>query len=238
MPLTRIEALDPAPLDTALAALEGTAWVCFTSANAVRVVADRVAATSGGAPGWTMMSPLAVRLEAAGARVAAVGEATALVLEQLGVHVALVPAQHDADGLLAAFSATELCPGTRIFFPAAAGARDTLTAGLTARGAAVTEVPCYRSVADAEAEARLATLIGEGAADLITVTAPSVVRGVAAAVALPAARNKCVLLASIGPVTSRAAQVAGLTVACEADPHSSEGLVLAIERWCAMAVRP
>lgn len=237
VPLTRLAALDPAPLDAALAALRAGGWVAFTSANAVKVVAARVAATAGPAPGWATVSPLALRLEEAGVQVAAVGEATARELEGLGVRVALVPAQADADGLVAAFAALPIAPGTAVCFPSAEGAREALPAGLAALGCDVTTVPCYRSVPDAAAEEALAALAGRHAADLVTVTAPSLVRGVAAAHARAAANGQRLPVASIGPVTTQAARAAGLEVACEAATHSSEGLVAAIATWGAVVAR-
>jgi uroporphyrinogen-III synthase len=236
VPLTRIEPLDPACLDAALASLAGTAWLCLTSANAVRVVAEHVAASSPPPSGWRTTSALAERLDAAQVAVAAVGEATAQALDALSVHVDVVATKQDADGLADALTARGLAPGARVLFPTAEGARETLPARLRAQGADVTVCTVYRSVPDAAAQAALGTLIAQAAVDLVTVTAPSVVRGVAAAHAL--AQGACpVPVASIGPVTTAAAVEAGLTVACEADPHSAEGLVAAIERWCAQAVR-
>ena len=237
VPLTRIEPVDSAGLAAALETLPGTAWVCFTSANAVRVVADHVAASAAPASGWRRTSALAERLDAARVAVAVVGEATAQALDALGVHVDLVAPKQDADGLVDALLARGIAPGARVFFPTADGARETLSTRLRAAGADVTVCTVYRSVPDAEGQEALGRLIAQAAVDLITATAPSVVRGVVAAHAK--ATGACgVPVASIGPVTTAAAIEAGLTVACEAAPHSAEGLVAAIERWCAQAVRP
>ncbi len=237
VPLTRIEALDPSALDVALDALDGTAWLCLTSANSVRVVADRVSARGEITSGWRTTSALAERLTAAGVAVAAVGEGTARALDALGVSVELVPAQQDAEGLAAALLQRGLARGTRVLFPAAAGARDTLTVMLRDAGADVTVCTVYRSLPDNDAEQRLAVLVGQRAVDLVTVTAPSIARGVAAAFARSEAMGVQLPVASVGPVTTAAAKDLGLAVACEADPHSAEGLVAAIERWSAQAVR-
>ena len=237
VPLTKIEPLDAAPLAVALAALPGTAWFCATSANAVRVVADHLAASAPATSAWRTTSALAQQLDAAGVRVAAVGDATARALDALGVHVDIVATQQDADGLADALVAHGVTPGARVFFPAAEAARSELPDRLRAVGAVVTVCAVYRSVPDVAAQAALGALIARSAVDLVTVTAPSVVRGVLAALSSAQVGAGCMPVASIGPVTTAAAVAAGLTVACEADPHSSEGLVAAIERWCAQAVR-
>lgn len=238
VPLTRIEPLDPAPLDAALTTLPGTAWFCVTSANAVRVVAEHLAASAPPPSGWRTTSVLAELLDAAHVAVAAVGDATAQALDALGVHVDVVALKQDADGLVDAMMARGIPHGARILFPSAEGAREVLPGRLSALGADVTVCTVYRSVPDAAAEAALGALLAQAAVDLVTVTAPSVVRGVVAALASAKVGAACVPVASIGPVTTAAAVNAGLTVACEADPHSSEGLVAAIERWSDSVVRP
>jgi uroporphyrinogen-III synthase len=73
--------------------------------------------------------------------------------------------------------------------------------------------------------------IEAGAADAVTFTSASTVRGFMG-VAGPswerAARRP--LVVSIGPVTAAAARTAGLRVDAEARPHTIEGLVAALER--------
>jgi uroporphyrinogen-III synthase len=65
------------------------------------------------------------------------------------------------------------------------------------------------------------------AADAITFTSASTVRGyldVAGEAAVPE------VVVSIGPVTSEAARAAGVPVSVEADPHTVDGVVAAVVR--------
>ena len=63
----------------------------------------------------------------------------------------------------------------------------------------------------------------------MTVAAPSAVDALADA--LPPERTGELAIASIGPITSKAARQAGFRVAVEANPYTSEGLVRAIIAW-------
>jgi uroporphyrinogen-III synthase len=216
IPLTRIERLPVAPLHAALRALGDTRWILLTSVNAVEVLADAVAATG---------TDQAI----ADCYFAVVGEVTAQAAEAQGWRADVVPAQFKAEALLDAFASRTDVVGTRALYPCAAGARDVLPDGLRALGAEVAVMPCYESVPDPEGQRLLGTLLAEHALDLVTVAAPSAVDALADAVAPELAGR--VALASIGPVTSKAARQAGFRVAVEANPYTSEGLVRQIVAW-------
>ena len=80
---------DLAPLDAGLKQIERYDWLIFTSANAVRAVAERAA-------------ELGIGLEQpARLKVAAVGEATAAAARKAGLHVAFVPEAYVAESLVA-----------------------------------------------------------------------------------------------------------------------------------------
>ena len=133
-------------------------------------------------------------------RVAAIGPATAEVLGGAD----LVPSVATQEGLLAELPR----PAGRVLFAAAEGARTLLPDEL---GADV--VPLYRTRELQPKEFP--------AADLVILTSASSARALAAlATDLP--------VVSIGPETSRAAREAGLRIAAEALPHSSEGLAAAV----------
>ena len=106
---------DPAPLEAALHQIDRYDWVVFTSAAAVDALAERGA----------LPPPAHVR-------VAAVGKATAASIEARGRRVDLIPAEQNAEGLLAALHDVA---GKRFLLPVADIARDALAAGLRARGA-------------------------------------------------------------------------------------------------------
>src|SRR5690606_642589 len=121
---------DTAPLDRALgdAASGGFDWLVLTSANAVRIVADRLAALG--------ISPYALQAVA----IATVGAATAEAVQaQLRLPVAVVPDEQVAEGLAAALTAATQ-PGARVLLPQAELARPVLAEQLAASGAHVTQV--------------------------------------------------------------------------------------------------
>ena len=112
--------------------------------------------------------------------------------------------------------------GRRVLVATAQGARDVLPDGLREGGAEVDVVHLYRTVpepVDAEAVR---------SADLITFTSSSTVASLAAVLGDGALNG--LRAASIGPVTSAALREHGIEPAVEADPHTVDGLVAAVER--------
>jgi uroporphyrinogen III methyltransferase/synthase len=103
----------------------------------------------------------------------------------------------------------------------AAEARDALPDGLTERGAAVTVVPLYDTVAEQLSDVELATV---QRADYVTFTSSSTVRFFMDALdgqGLPEGAR----VVSIGPITSATARELGLEVHAEAAHHDIDGLV-------------
>lgn len=124
----RILPADTAPLDEALSRAESFDWIVFTSRHGVAAVTARLPAPP------------------SGVRIAAVGRSTASVLKQHGWPADLLPGEHSAAGLIAAFAASGCGRGARILYPASSRALPTLATGLTQLGAEVTTVEAYRTV--------------------------------------------------------------------------------------------
>jgi uroporphyrinogen-III synthase len=215
IPLTCIETLDRAPLAQALSRLVRYHWLLLTSVNAVQHVADALRASH-----QTIGS----------LKIAVVGSATAEAAQLQGWHPTLVPERFLAEGLVDAMAARGDVDGARMLYPAAEGARDVLPAGLRALGADVDVIPVYRSAPDAEGQARLRSLVAAGALDLVTVAAPSTVDALLAA--LPAEHARRLPVACIGPVTARAARLAGFPVKVEADSSTTTAFVRSIVAAC------
>jgi uroporphyrinogen III methyltransferase / synthase len=159
-----------------------------------------------------------------GVRVAAIGPATAQALRGRGIVADVVPAEAVSESLLAALGEVG---GQRVLVATAEGARDVLPDGLRGRGARVDVVHLYRTVpepVDAETVR---------SADLVTFTSSSTVQSLAAALGDGALGG--LRAASIGPVTSAALREHGVEPLAEADPHTVEGLVAAVERLLAPA---
>jgi uroporphyrinogen-III synthase len=124
----RVLPADTAQLDEALSRAESFDWIVFTSRHGVAAVTARLSAPP------------------SGLRTAAVGRATASVLQQHGWQVDLLPGEHSAAGLVAAFAASGAARGARILYPASSRALPTLATGLSQLGAEVTTVEAYRTV--------------------------------------------------------------------------------------------
>lgn len=214
IPLTRTELLDPAPLREALRVLQAYDWVLLTSVNAV----ERLAA---------VVREEGVEAIMASRRLAVVGSITAAASDEQGWRVPSVqPERMQAEGLLDEMAARADVEGARILYPAAAAARDVLPDGLRALGARVDVVPLYRTVPDPEGQERLRHLVEAGAVDLVAVAAPSAIDALLDA--LPPERAARLPVACIGPVTARAARVAGFPVAVESTAPTVEGWVRSI----------
>ena len=197
---------DPGPLEAALAELEDYDWAVFTSPRAAAAVAG-------------LEPPPALS-------VAAVGEATADALAEVGWVVDLVPDTQTGEALVVALAEAGVGEGDRVLFPASAIARDTVPDGLERLGADVTEVVAYRTEPAPLDVASCRTALESGAVEVLTFTSPSTVQNLRAALgprlfALAARRARAV---AIGPTTAEAVRAAGFDDVVVAEPHSLEGL--------------
>jgi uroporphyrinogen-III synthase len=183
------------------------AWIVLTSPATVAMLDERLAA------------PRDVR-----ARVAAIGDGTAEAFRRW--------ARRDVDRRAGSFTTTGLARA----FPRGAGrvlcaradiAPQGLEDALAAKGWTPTRVDAYRTVFPKALPADARRALAAGEVDVITFTSASTVRGFVRIVgpAVGAAKVVC-----IGPVTSREARTHGLRVHAVADPHTTDGLVAAIER--------
>jgi len=183
-------------------------WVVLTSSNA----ASR------------LLAELGDRTVAPSVRWAAVGAATARTLAEAGRSVDLMPEVSMAVALAGAFpTASPGGPGGTVLYPRAETVSGSLAAGLRAKGWLVDEVVAYRTVAGHPGPEAVAAA---GRADAVAFTSSSTVTR---ALELLGPGGLPPVVVTIGPVTSGTARSAGLTVAVEANPHTIEGLVEAVE---------
>lgn len=136
-----------APLDAALRGFSAYHAAVFASAGAVQAFFGRARAVLG-------------RVPAAPAVVGAVGPATAKALAASGWRATAVPDDRRAEGLARALN---LPRGCRILLPRAEGGREALPRLLRARGARVTAVTAYRTVADRPGRRALRSALSAGA---------------------------------------------------------------------------
>jgi uroporphyrinogen-III synthase len=209
-----------APLDAALSSLQQYQWLIFTSANTVRVFAERLSALG-----------LASEIFA-GLHCATVGSATATALRELGVRVDVVPRQYVAESLIDALR--DRVAGRRVLLARAVVARDVIPDELRRLGATVDVVDAYRTLIPKESAALLRDVFASDAVlpDAVTFTSSSTVtnffqllRDAGFDLAPPGVRAL-----SIGPITSATLREQGWEPAAEADLHDVAGLVqIAIE---------
>jgi uroporphyrinogen III methyltransferase/synthase len=165
--------------------------------------------------------------EIGGARIAAIGPATAQRVRDFHLKVDLQPEEFVAEAVVREFKKEGDLENLRVLIARAEEARDLLPKELGALGAIVDVACAYRTVAETQDRtAARARLAAEGA-DMITFTSSSTVENfLALRLPWPAGME----VASIGPITSRTARDRGLTIAVEATRHDIPGLVEAIRR--------
>lgn len=202
---------DPGPLETALRALDRYRWICFTSRNAVRAVAQ-------------MLDRMAVSL-AASTRVAAIGPATSQELAARGIGVDCLPDMATGDALAVAMLLTGAA-GTRVLLPQSDRARPELRDGLIAGGALVDTVIAYRTGRPPPNEAL--ALVHAGRIDVVVLTSPSGLHGLLDMVGDNREAVAGTRFACIGPTTASAVLDAGFVPAAVAPNPSLEGIVQAI----------
>ena len=166
-----------------------------------------------------------------GVRIAAVGPATAAKLRELHLQVDVMPDEYVAASIAHAMAKYESLENLKILLLRAETANPELPEALTALGAIVDDVACYKTIPETEDRNGAAARLLEAGADWITFTSASTVEHFHARFDLPAlmARHPHLKLASIGPETSKAIVELGLAPTVEAREHTIDGLVKALE---------
>jgi uroporphyrinogen-III synthase len=208
-PAIELRPIRSAALTDALADLARGAfdWIVLTSPATIRMLRERLS------------SPRHVR-----ARVAAIGDGTAAAFRSYARRDPdLVPPSFTSAALTRAFPR-----GTgRVLAARADIAPEGLEEALAAKGWEPLRVDAYRTVfaRSLPRDARVALASGE--VDALTFTSASTVRGFMAVVGSVKGHPKVVC---IGPVTAKEARAHALRVTAVAEPHTTAGLVVALER--------
>jgi uroporphyrinogen III methyltransferase/synthase len=187
---------DYGPLDDACARVSDFDWIVFSSTNAVDTFIERL-----------LRSPHDLRA-LGGARLGAVGPATAERLARHGLKVDLTPSEYRAEALLPAMSQTGDVRGSKILLPHADIGRELLAEELRKQGAEVTEVVAYCTVAvEPEDGPDIYHMLLERRIDVVTFTSASAVRNFVNLLGPEPAADllSATIVASIGPVTAEAA---------------------------------
>jgi uroporphyrinogen III methyltransferase/synthase len=203
-----------AELDGEIARLAETDFLILTSVNAVTAFFARLQAAG--------LDARAL----AGVTLVTVGPKTAEALAGHGVRADRIPADYDAEGVVAMLRND--VTGKRILYPRAALARDLIVTSLTAAGATVAAPVAYASAPPAEATRLASQALADGL-DLMTFTAASTIRNFAELLdAGELVRAQAVPVAVIGPQTAAAARELGFSVAVEPAAATQDAMVTAI----------
>ena len=166
--------------------------------------------------------------EIGGAKIAAIGPATAQRVESFHLHVDLQPAEFVAEEVVKEFEKAGGIENLRVLIARAEKARDLLPKGLSRMGAIVDEAVAYQTVPETRDVTGAHRRLSSEGADLITFTSSSTVENfLDLKLPWPAGMK----VASIGPITSATARARGLNVDVEARRHDIAGLIEAIRKF-------
>ncbi len=200
-------------LDAAIRNIETFDWIVFTSRNGVERFFER-------------LRKLGKDARALGkARLAVIGEKTALALERERLRADLVPERFVAEGLVDKFQQIEM-EGKRVLIARAARARELLPCRLRAMGAHVTVAPAYETRLPEEGEIeRPLELLRSEKIDAVTFASSSAVRNFFRLIEGRASLPESTVLACIGPVTASTLKEYGREADIVATRHTMEDMV-------------
>jgi len=216
VPTIRItEPTDRSAIVDALLSLNAYDWLVFTSANGVTAFFDLF---------FRRFSDLR---DLGGAKIAAVGPATAAKLRALHLQIDLEPTEALARKMAEAFARFESIENLKLCLLRAEVANPDLPRALEEMGAIVDDIAVYKTVPETEDPGGVAADLLARGADWVTFTSGSTVGHFHARFDLPKLVKQFpqMKLASIGPETSRAIRALGLVPAREAKKHTTEGLI-------------
>lgn len=206
------------PLVEVMAGLHQYDWIVFTSPNGVASFFE------------AFFRSFEDLRDLGGARIAAVGPATAAKLKELHLKVDAIPSEYVASKITAAMVDDGCLENLNVLLLRAEVANAELPKQLEEKGAIVDDVACYRTVPETEDTTGAAARLLEEGADWITFTSSSTVEHFNARFDLAALRKKFPGLKtlSIGPETSKAMVALGMKPDVEASQHNIDGMVASL----------
>jgi uroporphyrinogen III methyltransferase/synthase len=230
-PTIEIQELDDyQPLDEAINHLYGYDWLILTSVNAVNYFFKRL----------TSLGHAASSLDEL--KVCVIGEATAERLNELHVHVDVVPNDFKAEGVFAALErfigGTGAMRGLNILLPRASVARDFLPKALAEAGARVDVVPVYRTTLPQNLDRGRVAAMLSGSADCIAFTSASTVKNLALLFDTQDLSTVLsgIMIACLGDITAQTAADFGLKVEIRPEQSTIPCLARAIADHFARAL--
>ena len=202
----------------ALLALNSYDWLVFTSVNGVATFFEFF---------FRRFHDLR---DLGGAKIAAVGPATAAKLRELHLQVDLMPDEFIGHKIAETMHKHGSIENVKICLLRAQDANPDLPRALEELGAIVDDIGLYKTAAETEDFFGAAESFLEHGADWITFTSGSTVEFFHARFDLPKLLKKFpqMKLASIGPETSKAIRALKLEPALEAKEHTADGMIAAL----------
>jgi uroporphyrinogen III methyltransferase / synthase len=202
----------------ALMELNSYDWLVFTSANGVTSFFD------------IFFRRFQDLRDIGGARIAAVGPATAAKLRELHLQVDLTPEEFTGRKIAEAFKKYQDIENVKMCLLRAEVANADLPDALAELGAIVDDIAIYKTVPETEDHGGACERLLETGADWVTFTSSSTVEHFHARFDLPKLVKKFpqLKLASIGPETTKAIAALKLKPALEAKEHTTDGLIAAL----------
>jgi uroporphyrinogen III methyltransferase/synthase len=188
-------------LDKAIKRLSRYDWTIFTSVNGVKYFVERLRKLGRD-----------IR-DLKGIKICAIGPATAMAIEELGVRVDLTPKEYRAEAIIEGLGRRRI-RDKRFLLPRAMKAREILPEEIKRLGGKVDVVPAYRTVRPKGKTETVRQLLKEGKIDAVTFTSSSTVTNFMemfkkgeGAVLLRSTKIAC-----IGPITTDTARGYGLEI--------------------------
>ena len=193
-------------------------WLVFTSANGVTMFFD------------IFFRRFQDLRDLGGARIAAVGPATAAKLRELHLQVDLTPEEFTGRKIAEAFKKYQDIENVKMCLLRAEVANRDLPDALAELGAIVDDIAIYKTVPETEDHGGACERLLEEGADWVTFTSSSTVEHFHARFDLPKLMKQfpALKIASIGPETSKAIAALKLKPALEAKEHTTDGLIAAL----------
>lgn len=199
----------------ALLELNSYDWLIFTSPNGVTAFFD------------LFFKRFQDLRDLGGARIAAIGPATAAKLKELHLQIDLMPDEALGSKIAKAFEKHETIENLKMCLLRAEVANPDLPKALEELGAIIDDVAVYKTVPESEDLNGAAAKLTTDGADWITFTSASTVEHFHARFDLPKLLKQFprIRLISIGPETSKAIRALGLEPTREAREHTIDGIV-------------
>ena len=205
----------------ALLALNTYDWLVFTSANGVSAFFN------------LFFKQFHDMRDIGGARIAAVGPATAAKLRELHLQVDLMPEEFVGSKIAKEFDQQGSIENSKICLLRAENANPELPRALEEMGAIVDDIGLYKTVAETEDASGAAEDFLAHGADWLTFTSSSTVEFFHQRFDLPKLQKQFrqLKIASIGPETSKTIRSLKLEPTVEAREHTTEGLLAALLKF-------